>query len=970
MNEKQRTLPHDALVARSKEIVLLFCAFFAVLIICSLALRAWIGFRSASLLADQAQATRVATDTLLSSLKDAETGQRGYLLTGKSAYLEPFNQAVAVLPKLLDNCRRLAVMQNDDQVQRVQKIQTLAKLKLLGLSETIELRRTRGIDAALAVVQTDRGKHAMDQMRRLCQQIDDADDSLRARYSEESRSDAHQLQIVATGGSAFLFFMLSAATVSNRRATANRLTLLQEARNTERAALQARDQHRQAEEKNALLASIIMFSQDAIISKTLDGTITSWNPGAEHLLGYTASEAVGAHVSLIVPADRMEEESHIIGQLRQGHTVQQFETIRLRKDGRPLHVSLTASPLRDSQGQVIGAIKSLHDMTRSKLEAAKFRALLEAAPDAMVVVEPKGTIGLVNARVEKLFGYQRDELLGKPVEILIPQGFPSQHPGLSADSLLPTQPQRREAALELIARRKDGTEFPVEISLARLDTEEGTLTSAAIRDVSERKRVEQQIIELNQQFREKAAEAEVANRAKSVFLSTMSHEIRTPMNAILGYTQLLLRDPKLEGPARANLEIIGRSGEHLLTLLNDILDVSKIEAGRAEVRLTTFHLPRLLDDLAALFLLRAESKALRFEMLTDATKVYLSADEGKLRQAMVNLVGNAVKFTVRGHIKVRVNLQTRSDNRVWLTAQVEDTGPGMTLAEQQMLFQPFSQTERGLNTTGGSGLGLFISRNYARLMGGDISVSSKPGEGSIFQLEIPVELSGSGGYKPAVTRRVRHLSAGTPTTNILVVDDLFENRDWLIKLLSAVGFSVFDGDNGATAIRIWEQSKPDLILMDVHMPVMDGLEATRRIKATPLGQQTPIVVISASALDQDRARIEKSGADDFIMKPCLEDRLLETIAAHLKVSYEYEEIAEAESFVDRDTNRDLDQIPQNLVAELEDAVSDGNTDLMNRLITEVRNSEASASAAALQELVDNYDYDSLLALLAKVSHRE
>ena len=395
--------------------------------------------------------------------------------------------------------------------------------------------------------------------------------------------------------------------------------------------------------------------------------------------------------------------------------------------------------------------------------------------------------------------------------------------------------------------------------------------------------------ELEKRVQERTTQLAAANRAKSVFLSTMSHEIRTPMNAILGYAQLMLRDPSRGAEDKANLQIIGRSGAHLLGLINDVLDLSQIEAGRTEVRPTRFDLEKLLEDLAAMFRLRAEAKALSFEVLVEAATADVVADEGKLRQVMINLVGNAIKFTQRGKVKLHVTLDTRAENELWLAASIEDTGPGMTTEELEKLFQPFSQTERGLNTAESSGLGLSISRQYARLMGGDISVASVPGQGSAFRLEIPLERAAAGIDQRVAAPRIRRVRAGGEAPRILVVDDQFENRDWLIKLLTAVGFSVSYAEDGETAIRIWEESKPQLILMDVHMGAMDGLEATRRIKASPLGDETPIIILSASALDEDRRKIEISGADDFLMKPCMEEPLFEKIGALLNISYEYEQ---------------------------------------------------------------------------------
>jgi two-component system sensor histidine kinase/response regulator len=454
----------------------------------------------------------------------------------------------------------------------------------------------------------------------------------------------------------------------------------------------------------------------------------------------------------------------------------------------------------------------------------------------------------------------------------------------------------------------------------------------------------------------------------------MSHEIRTPMNAVLGYAQLMLRDPLLGTDAKANLKIIGRSGEHLLALINDILDMSKIEAGRTELSPATFNMLQLLNDLAAMFRLRAEAKALRFEMLVDGESLpYVVADEGKTRQVLINLLGNAVKFTQHGGIKMQVTLGQREGGQLWLSAGVEDSGPGIADMEQGKLFEPFSQASHGLNTHEGTGLGLAISRKYARLMGGDITVSSKPGQGSIFRFEIPIERANAGaGIRTSALRRVIAVRTGQEATKILVVDDQLENRDWLTKLLTVVGFSVRSADDGEAAIRNWEEWNPRLILMDMHMPVMDGLEATRRIKANPGGKETAIIALTASALDEDRQAVVRSGADDFVAKPCREDELLEKIRALLNVAYDYEEIDETNgqpAVGILALSAALGQLPRELIEELLTAILSGSKRSLDQCILRVRDTDNSGSAEALQELADKYDYDTLTRMLEEASRR-
>ncbi len=470
-------------------------------------------------------------------------------------------------------------------------------------------------------------------------------------------------------------------------------------------------------------------------------------------------------------------------------------------------------------------------------------------------------------------------------------------------------------------------------------------------------------------------EMRAANRAKSVFLSTMSHEIRTPMNAILGFSQLMLRDPSLGTDAKTNLQIICRSGEHLLALLNEILDMSKIEAGRTELHPTTFNFSHFLDDLAAMFRMRAEAKTLRFEVLVSGdSATYVVADEGKIRQVLINLLGNAIKFTKRGHVKLHVTFEQRSANRLWLSARIEDTGPGLTDEEQRKLFQPFSQTMHGLNGGEGTGLGLAIGRTYARLMGGDITVTSSPGKGSVFRFEISIERGDAGvAVRRSAPRRVIAIRAGQEVPGILVVDDQLDGRDWLMKLLTTIGFSVRSAENGEAAIRAWQEWHPRLILMDVHMPVLDGLEATRAIKADPRGKETIIIALSASAMDDERRTASQSGADDFLAKPCFEDELLEKVRGFLNIVYDYEEMSGAESRTPVPggalSAEMLRQLPLELVEELRIATLSGNKGLLDKLIAMVREIADAAAAQVLKELADKYEYDALGRLLEEMCQR-
>jgi signal transduction histidine kinase/DNA-binding response OmpR family regulator len=689
---------------RSRGGLALLFGLVVALAIAFLSYRSWSQSARTAVQADVTRRTRTGINALILAATNAETGQRGFLLTGEDRYLAPYLQARNDIPRILAALKTTTLVRLD-QGQRIEKLGPLIDAKMAELAQTIQLRRTKSFDAAVAVVLTDHGRVLMVQIRAICAEIMLVTNGRLAEYSEKTQSTVDQGLLISTLGSAALFMLLLVAHFAIQKETAGRLALI-------------------------------------------------------------------------------------------------------------------------------------------------------------------------------------DEL------------------------------QRSERRLESVAEQ-----------------------------------------------------AESANRAKSIFLSTMSHEIRTPLNAILGYAQLMARDPAIGSDAKTNLKIIGRSGEHLLSLLNDVLDMSKIEAGRTELKPVTFNLYAMLKDLSGMFRLRAEAKGLHFEMIVDGISVpYVRADEGKIRQSIINLLVNAIKFTKRGQVKLHVTVEERSHGQHWLSAQVADTGAGIAADEHHQLFEPFRQAKRGLNVQGGTGLGLAISRQFARLMGGDITVLSQPGQGSIFRFEVPIESGDSGvSIRRSEPRDVIAIRAGSNVPKVLVVDDQFENRDWLIKLLISVGFSARGAENGELAIRSWEDWNPDLILMDVHMPVMDGLEATRKIKEHPRGRETLIVVLTASALDEDRQTATESRADDFLSKPLRDDDLLEKVGKLLDVTYEYRDTDQLESqSIDEApalTAQTLSRLPSDMLRKLRDATVSGNKKLLNELILSVLRVEDHGCARSLQQLADKYEYDTLTRLL-------
>jgi signal transduction histidine kinase/DNA-binding NarL/FixJ family response regulator len=477
--------------------------------------------------------------------------------------------------------------------------------------------------------------------------------------------------------------------------------------------------------------------------------------------------------------------------------------------------------------------------------------------------------------------------------------------------------------------------------------------------------------------------AEVANQAKSTFLANMSHELRSPLNAIIGFSQLMTRSQTLPKEHQENVSIITRSGEHLLSLINNVLDLSKIEAGRTTLNEKNFDLYRLLDDIEDMFQLKADDK--RLQLLVEHTSEvpqYVRTDEVKLRQVLINLLNNAIKFTEEGGISVRVgigNNQTVIKNREnssndpfpithsQLNFEIQDTGAGISPEELDNLFAAFVQTETGKQAQEGTGLGLSISRKFVQLMGGDIAVSSIVAQGTTFKFDIEVALvdeSQIESKKP--TRQVIALEANQQQYRLLIVDDKPLNRQLLIKLLNPLGFELKEASNGQEAIEIWDTWEPHLIWMDMRMPVMDGYEATKQIKQTIKGQATAIIALTASVLEEERAVILSAGCDDFMRKPFREADIFAAMHKHIGVRYIYEDSTGKKAAGNNEqqvlTPEAMAKLPTEWMTHLKQAIHNLDMKAMATILEQIATKNAPL-AQAIKQCLDNFEYDKILALI-------
>jgi PAS domain S-box-containing protein len=495
-----------------------------------------------------------------------------------------------------------------------------------------------------------------------------------------------------------------------------------------------------AQEAAYLLAAIVDSSMDAIISQDLSGTVTTWNTAAHRMFGYSAEEIVGRSILAIIPMELHQQQAEVIDRVKGGERIDQYETTRLRRDGSMVEVSLTISPVRSADGSVIGISKIARDITRERRADQATRllaAIVDSSDDAIVSKNLNGVVTSWNKGAERVFGYTADEMIGQPISKLFPPDRLEEEPMI----LERLKRGERVDHYQTVRVRKGGEKLHVSLTISPIKDSFGRIVGASkiARDITREMAAVEQLARANEELKR-------ADRMKTEFLAVMSHELRTPLNSIIGFAGVLKqgRQGPLADEQRKQLNLIQSSGKHLLNLVNDLLDVSRIEAGRLEIEPEELTIAEVVEEAVRTTELQAASKHL--EVRTEITvQRPIYSDRKRLFQVVLNLLNNAIKFTPAGHVLIRA-----AEDGEWLVVTVKDTGIGIPRDKQSSLFQAFSQVEGSSRRRfEGTGLGLYLSRKLVHLLGGEITLESEINRGSVFTVRVPLHFNE--GHAPGAT---------------------------------------------------------------------------------------------------------------------------------------------------------------------------------------------------------------------------
>ncbi len=645
-------------------------------------------------------------------------------------------------------------------------------------------------------------------------------------------------------------------------------------------ALRAREKS-QSEERR--LAAIVESSQDAIVSKDLNGIVKSWNKGAERVFGYSASEVVGRSITIIIPQDRQSEEADILARMRRGERIEHYETIRQRKDGTLITVSLTLSPIINEQGQVVGASKIARDITESKRAQEQLRLALQfdetvmlSMGEGLFTVDSEGRVTFMNPSAQRILGWTLDELLGRRMHDVTHHtrvdGTPFPREECSAYKVIQTGKMLSE--FEDVFIRKDGTFFDVVYSSSPLRTD-GKVTGLVVvfRDISDRKQAEHERTRLLQAEREARAEAEKANRLKDEFLATLSHELRNPLNVVIGYAEILRRSDESQKHSFVlkAAETIRRNALAQSQLVSDLLDLSRLQMGKFSLNSQPVSLSTIISDAIETVREEAANKDISLEVNIELEPVVVEGDPIRLGQIAWNLLNNAIKFApVSGTVKMSLAQQNSSALFV-----VEDNGLGIAPEFLPHVFEIFRQADAGIaRKQGGLGIGLALVKQLTELHGGKVWVESAGvGEGARFSVEVPLYKHGISGLPAEKTGATGALRRKF----ILVVDDSPETTEMLGKLLELEGAIVESARSGAEALDIAKRKEFDLIISDISMPEMDGYQLLQKLRELPEMKGVPAVALTGYGRSNDIERAHNEGFSEHLTKPLDMDQLLKIV---------------------------------------------------------------------------------------------
>jgi PAS domain S-box-containing protein len=604
-----------------------------------------------------------------------------------------------------------------------------------------------------------------------------------------------------------------------------------------------------------LLSSIVESSNDAIISKTLDGTIRSWNAGAERLFGHSAAEAVGRHISLIIPTERLEEEELIVVRLSAGEQIEHFETERVRRDGERVFVSLTISPIRDNSGRVVGASKIARDVTRERLaevERNKLVRVVENSTDFIGICDLEGRAFFVNRAGLQLIGLDSlEQACNTPVASFF---FPEDQPRMMQE-FFPSVLAQGHGEVEVRFRHfKTGEARWIACKVITLPGADGRPIGFATvsQDVTERRRMEDSLRTL-------AADLSEADRKKNEFLAMLAHELRNPIAPISNAVRALrmgVTDPEA---VRSTSEMLERQVGQLARLVEDLLDVNRITRGKIELRRTRTALAPIVQQAVDAARPLCRSMRHELEVTLPPHEIHVDGDAARLTQVVGNLLHNACKFTNPGG---RVTLTVGQEDQE-AVIRISDDGIGIAAEHLPVLFDMFAQVDTSLERTrDGLGIGLTLVKTLTEMHGGSVGVASEgPGRGSEFTVRLPVAA------QPGDEAAAIAPAAATASRKVLIVDDNADGAESLAMLLQFDGHETLMAHDGRAAIEAAERFRPDVILLDIGLPGMNGYEVCRHIRSTSWGSRVTIVALTGWGQEEDRNRSREAGFDTHMVKP-------------------------------------------------------------------------------------------------------